>query len=404
MDYKKENQKNQSRSFNTFNNQNSKIPIYQRYIDNRPEMQEMAQLYAAIQKQTLVRNDKRLTNNVTQLYTNFNYVDNNNDITKGDFGDLSDGINEGDGTYGLTNEVGNDSPPKANVMKISQALDEELGGQYFIAGHLMNAELGGKGDEQQNISAFTRSANSQHHSKFEKYAKNAVRAIIKSGNVSNHAIKVVSRVTSRGEHQFLNSDDETKNIEGLATSLYCEFRYWDLKENKFLSETDDGIPTNYPEEIAKPLNINPSQDSRLKSRMAGTPTKSYSAEGVPEPEPMDIYETIHTHLSSGIGFYKSGDRNAWRSLKGGISTRLGISSMRLNDESVLEWLSNAYLLWAFEKRSTETEEIVSDEDKNIWEGISKSVHKQALIDTVKFMEEKFNLNGNDIINEAMDTD
>ena len=53
MDYKKENQKNQSRSFNSFNNQNSSSPISQRYVDNRPEMQEAAQLYAAIQRQTI---------------------------------------------------------------------------------------------------------------------------------------------------------------------------------------------------------------------------------------------------------------------------------------------------------------------------------------------------------------
>ena len=53
MDYKKENQKNQSRSFNSFNNQNSSKPIYQRYVDNRPEMQEAAQLYAAVQRETI---------------------------------------------------------------------------------------------------------------------------------------------------------------------------------------------------------------------------------------------------------------------------------------------------------------------------------------------------------------
>ena len=48
------------------------------------------------------------------------------------------------------------------------------GGTYYVAGHLLNDNLGGSGKTWENLTPLTQSANALHHSKVEQYVKSAV--------------------------------------------------------------------------------------------------------------------------------------------------------------------------------------------------------------------------------------
>ena len=51
----------------------------------------------------------------------------------------------------------------------------ELYGVQFVAGHLLNAKLGGSGNDKENITAFTDTSNKQHLHNTENYVKSFVK-------------------------------------------------------------------------------------------------------------------------------------------------------------------------------------------------------------------------------------
>ncbi len=101
------------------------------------------------------------------------------------------------------------SQPTNAVRPVSQQATTVFG-KRFIAGHMLNHHLGGPGNQQNNITAFTGGQNSLHHWKLERYAKNDV------GNLGQN-ISYYTVVTKRAD--FYNPGGAAKLAENLASEL-----------------------------------------------------------------------------------------------------------------------------------------------------------------------------------------
>lgn len=95
------------------------------------------------------------------------------------------------------------------VRAVSQEATKAFG-KKFIAGHMLNDHLGGPGNQQSNITAFTGGQNALHHSKLERYAKNEV-------GVQGQSISYYTVVTKRAD--FYNPGGTVKLAENLASEL-----------------------------------------------------------------------------------------------------------------------------------------------------------------------------------------
>ena len=93
------------------------------------------------------------------------------------------------------------------VRYVSQAMGNAFGGRW-VAGHMLNNWLGGPGDDQRNITAFTNRDNSHHLHDIEAAAKTAVHG--------GHTIDYITRVKTRSDFKDTASGAEVHN---LATKL-----------------------------------------------------------------------------------------------------------------------------------------------------------------------------------------
>jgi len=104
--------------------------------------------------------------------------------------------------------VGGGSPTNDGVRAISREMTVRTGRRY-VAGHLLNSNLGGSGTDTENITAFSSKSNSQHLHYTEKY----IKRLVKAGHYINYTVDTVRDPTSNlatsmtTKWQRLNDDD-----------------------------------------------------------------------------------------------------------------------------------------------------------------------------------------------------
>lgn len=115
------------------------------------------------------------------------------------------------------NTVGGSSPSAA-TKKVSKAANKALGAggkKYYIAGHLLNQRMGGRGDLQDNITALSYSSNGMHYSNIEK----DVIDEIENDNIVLYEVNVTQR--------NLNESGNNVTVDGMASKMIAQYSLLD---------------------------------------------------------------------------------------------------------------------------------------------------------------------------------
>ncbi|AGT09917.1 hypothetical protein [Paracoccus aminophilus] len=120
-----------------------------------------------------------------------------------------------------------------NLKAAISALKATDDNKYWIAGHLLNAEMGGRGEEQRNLTPLTGVTN-QSHARFEGVIKNALVTLDRTYSESLRDNEIDSfwsaqySVSVHGNYHDTNSQYQEYNMAPEYISL--EFKYFRLKK------------------------------------------------------------------------------------------------------------------------------------------------------------------------------
>jgi hypothetical protein len=206
MGYENDKKQQSSRSLNQENAKSSKQQISQRYTDNRPEMQDMAQLYAAIQRQTIQdgtnysipKNGKTIqTKNNQPIQRIHQYTENYNSLR-------DETYYKSNGEIKLTANLINDEDNLPKGSKIIEEFNRHTNSNYFLIKN-NNDVIRLKDGVSSSYPQFRDS-----HIDFAKHSNN-------ENFNSNTPIKEIYRrwINKRTEH--LNNEKDSAKIKKLGT-------------------------------------------------------------------------------------------------------------------------------------------------------------------------------------------
>jgi len=165
------------------------------------------------------------------------------------------------------------------------------GTSYYVAGHLLNNNLGGRGDDWRNLTPLTQYANTQDHEpNFEKAAKDAVNTHGKTVDF------VVSAVY--GSHS------------GLKTDKVQDLRKSGEEEKAEVIEAEAGVPTELD---CSAIEVSPQKGVLIKQHRVKntieTALDSYDLDGVPDQK-VYISEMVQQGKSALKALNGVGDKRA----------------------------------------------------------------------------------------------
>lgn len=108
------------------------------------------------------------------------------------------------------------SQPADNVRGVSRAATVASGkNPLYIAGHLLNHNIGGPGDDQRNITAFSNRANSKHLHGIEKFVKKDVQG--------GQTVAYTVEITERNHVQHGAPSSGVVKVENLASKMKAAY-------------------------------------------------------------------------------------------------------------------------------------------------------------------------------------
>ncbi|HEY9082804.1 MAG TPA: DUF4157 domain-containing protein [Vicingaceae bacterium] len=155
------------------------------------------------------------------------------------------------------------SPPASNgIWSVRRKDFSTLSGKRYIAGHLLNDNLGGPGNQAENLTAIPSSANSEHSDKIEETIKEKVN---KHGEWMHYSVNIgygvvdnvnphnLGYTTGTAANKKLKAKQQGKYEDGTAPNT-VKIRYADSLKAKWGPLDEDGNKTGSTE--GKSISIN----------------------------------------------------------------------------------------------------------------------------------------------------